>query len=57
MAQEPLPRPSEEEIRAAAAELEDGLDDLIWEPIALGEKWLRERGLLPPGEGETGGEA
>jgi len=57
MAQGPLPRPSEEEIRAAAAELEDGLDDLIWEPIALGEKWLRERGLLPSGEGETGGEA
>jgi putative transposase len=57
MAQEPLPRPSEEEIQAAAAELEDGLDDLIWEPIALGEKWLRERGLLPSGEGETGGEA
>ncbi len=56
MAQE-LPRPSEEELQAAAAQLEEGLDDLIWEPIALGEKWLRERGLLPPGEGKAGGEA
>jgi len=56
MAQE-LPRPSEEELQAAAAELEDGLDDLIWEPIALGDKWLRERGLLPPGEGKKGGDA
>jgi putative transposase len=40
-------------VAKAAAELEAELeDDLILDPIALGEQWLRERGHRFPGEEE-----
>jgi putative transposase len=52
-AQQELPAPSPEEVAKAAAELEAELeDDLILDPIALGEQWLRERGHRFPGEEE-----
>lgn len=48
-----LPAPSPEEIARGAEELAAELeDDLVLDPIALGEQWLKERGLLPRGEEE-----
>jgi putative transposase len=41
----PVPKPSEEEIRRAVAEL-DSEEELILDPIALGDEFLRAQGLL-----------